>query len=108
MAEIKHLSDNNFDAEVLKAETPVLVDFWAPWCGPCQSVAPIVESLADKFDDKLKVCRLNTDENPQTPGNYNIYGIPTLIIFKNGKEVERIVGLMPEAVLTQKIQPHLN
>ena len=107
MAKVNHVSDYNFEAEVLKSEIPVLVDFWAPWCGPCYGITPIIESLAEKHDAKLKVCKLNVDENPETPGKLNIHGIPCLIVFKGGKEVERIVGLMPETALAEKIEPHL-
>ncbi|MEO0081264.1 MAG: thioredoxin [candidate division WOR-3 bacterium] len=107
MAEVKHVSDANFESEVLKSEIPVLVDFWAPWCGPCRMIAPIVEKLADRYAGRMKVCKLNTDESPETPGKYNIYGIPTLIVFKNGAEVDRMVGAMSEPALAQKIEPHL-
>jgi thioredoxin 1 len=101
------VDDNNFESEILKAEKPALVDFWAPWCGPCKMIAPVLEKLAERFDGKLKVCRVNTDESPETPGKYNIHGIPTLIMFKAGEEVERIVGFMPEPALVEKIEPHL-
>ncbi|MFO7639454.1 MAG: thioredoxin [bacterium] len=107
MAELKHVSDANFEQEVKQAELPVLVDFWAPWCGPCKMIAPVLEKLAEKFDGRLKVCKLNTDESPTTPGQLGIQGIPTLIIFKQGKEVERLVGFMPEPQLVEKIEPHL-
>ncbi len=107
MAEVLHVSDANFDAEVLKSPTPVLVDFWAPWCGPCRMVGPIVEKLAQDYAGKLKVCKVNTDESQQTPGKYDIHGIPTLIIFKQGAEVERMVGYMPEPTLKAKIDPHV-
>jgi thioredoxin 1 len=108
MADVLHVSDSNFEQEVIKSELPVLVDFWAPWCGPCRALAPTIEKLAEKYDGKLKVCKLNTDESPATPGKYNIHGIPTLIVFKGGKEVDRSVGLMPEPALTAKIEPHLS
>ncbi len=108
MAEVKHVNDNTFETEVIKSEMPVLVDFWAPWCGPCRMVGPIVESFATKYEGKLKVCKMNTDESPDTPGRYGIQGIPTLIIFKAGKEVERMVGAAPEAALSAKIAPHLS
>lgn len=107
MADLVHVSDANFEQEVVKSELPVLVDFWAPWCGPCRAITPILEKLAVKYDGKLKVCKVNTDESPETPGKFNIHGIPTLIVFKNGQEVGRHVGLAPEAALVEKIEPHL-
>jgi len=107
MADVKHVIDASFDAEVLKSDLPVLVDFWAPWCGPCKMIAPVLEKLAGDYDGKLKVCKVNTDESPETPGKYDIHGIPTLIIFKQGKEAERMVGFMPEPALRAKINPHL-
>ena len=108
MAEVKHVNDSTFESEVVKAAEPVLVDFWAPWCGPCKMIGPVVEKLAGKYDGKLKVCKMNTDESPDTPGRFNVHGIPTLIIFKGGKEVERMVGFAPEAALCAKIEPHLS
>ena len=107
MAEVKHVNDNTFETEVIKSELPVLVDFWVPWCGPCRMIGPVVEKLADKYAGKLKVCKVNTDESPDVPGRYSIQGIPTLIIFKAGKEIERMVGVAPEASLIAKIDPHL-
>ena len=108
MAEVKHVNDSTFESEVVKSAEPVLVDFWAPWCGPCKMIGPVVEKLAGRYDGKLKVCKVNTDESQETPGKYNIHGIPTLIIFKGGKEVERMVGFAPEAALVAKIEPHLS
>ena len=107
MAEVKHVNDTTFENEVIKSEMPVLVDFWAPWCGPCRMIGPIVESLAAKYDGKLKVCKVKTDESPETPTRYGIQGIPTLIVFKAGKEMERMVGAQLEAALAAKIAPHL-
>ena len=107
MADVMHVSDANFESEVIKSDLPVLVDFWAPWCGPCKAIAPILEKLAEKYDGKLKVCKVNTDESPETPGKFNIHGIPTLIIFKGGQEADRHVGMAPEPVLSQKIEAHL-
>ena len=108
MADVLHVSDHNFKSEVIEAELPVLVDFWAPWCGPCKMIAPLVEKLAEKYAGRLKVCKLNTDESPKTPGEFNIHGIPSLLVFKGGKEVERLVGFMPEPQLAAKIEPYLS
>jgi thioredoxin 1 len=94
---VKTLTDGNFKAEVLDSEIPVLVDFWAPWCGPCRMVGPIVEELADEYQGKLKVGKINTDENPNTPGSYSIRGIPTIMIFKGGALVNQMVGAAPKA-----------
>ena len=107
MADVKHVNDNTFETEVLKSALPVLVDFWAPWCGPCKMLGPVIEGLAGRYADKLVVAKLNTDESPETPGKYDIHGIPTIIIFKGGKEVERHVGYAPENVLSAKIDQHL-
>ena len=107
MAKIQHVSDSNFELEVVKAEGPVLVDFWAPWCGPCKMITPVLEKLAERFDGKLKICKVNTDESPETPGKLGITGIPTLIVFKGGAEVERIVGFRPEPELAAAVEPHL-
>ena len=88
----KTFTDANFDEEVLKSQTPVLVDFWAEWCGPCKIVSPIVEELATEYGDKLKVGKLNVDENQQVSGTYNIMSIPTLLIFKNGEPIKSMIG----------------
>jgi thioredoxin 1 len=108
MAEVKHVNDSAFETEVLKSDKPVLVDFWAPWCGPCRMIAPIIEGLAGKYEGRLKVVKVNTDESPEAPTKYNVHGIPTLIIFKAGQEVERMVGYAPEAALAAKIEAHLS
>ncbi len=98
------VTDQNFDDEVLKSTLPVLVDIWAPWCGPCRMIAPVVDKLAEKYDQRFKFCRLNIDQNPQAATNYQIMSIPTLIFFKDGKVVDRVVGAVPERVLEPKIE----
>jgi thioredoxin 1 len=94
MAEgIMEVSDATFDAEVLKSDIPVLVDFWAPWCGPCKAIGPILEEVSKEYAGKVKFAKCNVDNSPVTPGNYGIRAIPTLILFKSGKQAEQIVGL---------------
>lgn len=99
-------SDNNFQAEVLEADTPVLVDFWAPWCGPCRIVAPHLEELNDERQD-LRIAKLNVDENPQTAARYGVMSIPTLILFRNGQPAKQIVGAMPKKRMEEEIEPAL-
>jgi thioredoxin 1 len=102
-----YVSDDTFEKEVLQSSQPVLVDFYADWCGPCRAIAPIVEEIAHELSDRLKVVKLDVDQNPQTAMQYGVQSIPTLIIFKNGKEVERLIGYMSKAKLMSKIEPHL-
>ena len=106
MADIKHVTDADFQAEVLESEQPVLVDFWAPWCGPCRMVAPIVEEIAGERPE-LKVVKLNTDENIQTASEYQILAIPTMVLFRNGQEAKRIQGAMPKKRLEAELEPAL-
>ncbi len=104
---IHTLTDANFDTLVSKSATPVLVDFWAEWCGPCRRLTPTVEALATELSGKVTVGKLNVDENPSTPGKFNIMGIPTLLLFKEGKLVESIVGLIGKEDLKARIQRHM-
>jgi thioredoxin 1 len=97
MADPKEVNDGQFESEVLKAEVPVLVDFWAPWCGPCNMVAPITEELAEEYEGKVKFVKLNVDENPRTASQYGIRAIPTLLVFKGGSPFSEIVGVRPKA-----------
>lgn len=103
------VSDDSFESEVLKSDIPVLVDFWAPWCRPCRVAAPVLESIAQQYKGKLKVCKLNVDQARQTAMKYGIRSIPTLIFYKNGKPVDQVVGVLPdyEAQLKKKIESHL-
>ena len=98
------VTDQNFEQEVLKSNLPVLVDLWAPWCGPCRMIAPVVESLATKYDGKVKFCRLNVDQNPQTASKYKVMSIPTLMFFKGGQAIDTVVGAVPELTLQPKVE----
>lgn len=100
---IQHISDASFDADVLKSDTPVLVDFWAEWCGPCRMVAPILDEVSGELGEKIKIVKLNVDENPETASKYGIMSIPTLLLFKDGKIASRQVGAAPKAKLVQWI-----
>ena len=100
---ITQVSDDNFETEVLKSPLPVLLDLWAPWCGPCRAIAPIVDELAGEYAGKLKVVKLNVDDNPRTPTRYGVRGIPNLILFKNGEVHQQIVGAVPKAHLIKAI-----
>ena len=103
MADVQQVSDESFDREVLKAELPVLIDFWAPWCGPCKAIAPVVEELAKEYAGKLKVVKMNVDDNPQTPSKYGVRGIPNLILFKGGEVRDQIIGAVPKAQLVKAV-----
>ena len=106
MADIKHVTDGDFQAEVLENEHPVLVDFWAPWCGPCRVVAPVLEEIADERDN-LRIVKVNIDENQQTAMNYQILAIPTMVLFRDGQEAKRIQGAMPKKRLEAELEPAL-
>jgi thioredoxin 1 len=99
-------TDSTFEQEVKQAKTPVLVDFWAPWCGPCRTIAPLVEELAEEFNGKLKVVKVNTDDNVKTAQEYRISGIPTLLIFKDGEPVEQLVGVHKKSTLSGLIEKY--
>ena len=101
------VTDPTFELEVLKSDQPVLVDFWATWCGPCRMVAPILEQIADEHSSKLRVAKLDVDANPITAGRFGVRSIPTMILFKNGRETQRLVGYMPKEKLLQLLNPHL-
>src|SRR4029077_13198148 len=101
------VSEDNFANEVLQSPVPVLVDFWAAWCGPCRQVAPSVEELATEYQGRLKVVKLDVDESPEVSGRYNVTSIPTLILFKGGEMVERMIGAYPKPTILSKIQRHL-
>jgi thioredoxin 1 len=105
--DLLHVTDKNFGDEVLNATVPVLVDFWATWCGPCRSIGPVVEELAKEFQGRTKVVKINVDENPATPAQYGVRGIPTLILFKGGKVFDQIVGAVPKPRLVAMIEKAL-
>jgi thioredoxin 1 len=102
-----NVTDASFKEEVLESETPVLVDFWAPWCGPCRMVAPVVEEIAQQYEGQVKVVKLNTDENPNVASQYGIRSIPTLMIFKGGQRVDMVVGAVPKSTLSNTLEKYL-
>ena len=104
---VTDVTDQNFEQEIIKSTLPVLVDLWAPWCGPCRMVAPVVEQLAEEYSGRFKFCRLNVDESPQTAAKYGVMAIPTLIFFKGGAAVDTVVGAVPKQALQPKIDADL-
>ena len=107
MSEPVHVTDDTFEAEVIQSDMPAIVDFWAPWCAPCYMIAPILEEIAEEYDGQLKVTKLDVDQNPQVATQFGIMSIPTMILFKEGEAVERLIGYMPKERLMERITPHL-
>ena len=107
MEEVKEISETQFEAEVVSASLPVLVDFWAPWCSPCKMIAPVLKELAEEYGDRLKVVKVNVDENPDLASRFDVMGIPTLIMFKGGQAVDRFAGAMSRQALADKVTPHI-
>ncbi|MBR5555611.1 thioredoxin [bacterium] len=107
MSNAVDINDSVFEAEVLNSEQLVVVDFWAPWCGPCRKLGPVLDEVASEFEGKVKFVKMNTDESLETAKNYSISGLPSLLVFKDGKAVERLVGLMPKTSIISNIEKHL-
>mgnify|MGYP006287093121 CR=1 FL=1 len=105
---VLEVTDKSFEEDVLQSEVPTLVDFWAAWCGPCRMIAPVVEEIAETYDGRLQVAKMDVDANSQTPNQLGIRGIPTLILFKGGEEVERMVGFRPKEALEEAVLSHLD
>jgi len=107
MADITTVTDDNFQAEVVEADKPVLVDFWAPWCGPCRMVAPVLEEIAAEKGDAIQIVKLNVDENPETAAKFQVMSIPTLILFRDGDVAHKVIGALPKRRLEAELEPAL-
>ena len=107
MSNALDITDDSFEQEVLNASTPVVVDFWAPWCGPCRKLGPVLDEVSEELGEKVKIVKVNTDENLKTAKEYSISGLPSLLIFKDGQAVERLVGLMPKSSIISNVEKHL-
>ena len=108
MSMVREINDNNFENEVINSQIISIVDFWAPWCGPCRKMSAVIDEVANEFEGKVNVCKINTDENLKSAKEYSISGLPSILIFKDGKPIERLVGLMPKDTLSNNIKKHLN
>ena len=107
MSNAMDINDSTFEQEVVNSSELTIVDFWAPWCGPCRKLGPVLDEVAQEYDGKVKIVKLNTDENLKTAKEYSVSGLPTLLVFKGGKAVERLVGLMPKTTIVSNIEKHL-
>ncbi|MBR1425461.1 thioredoxin [bacterium] len=107
MANVISLNEENFEQEVIKSDVPVVVDFWATWCGPCRKLSPVIDEIADNYEPKVKFAKVNVEESKEIAKNYSVSGLPSLLVFKNGEAVERMAGLMPKSTIISNIEKHI-